>query len=52
MRIPYAVALERSEVQLEILVEATRGRHDLADIDRNALAQVVNARLPLLEDAR
>lgn len=52
MRIPYAVALERSEVQREILVEATRGRHDLADIDWNALAQVVHARLPLLEDAR
>jgi kynurenine 3-monooxygenase len=52
MRITYAVALERSEVQRKILVDAARGRHDLAGIDWDALAQVVHARLPLLEDAR
>ena len=52
MRIPYAVALERSEIQRGILATATRGRCDLADVDWEALAQVVHARLPVLEDAR
>ncbi|KAF1687812.1 kynurenine 3-monooxygenase [Pseudoxanthomonas broegbernensis] len=52
MRIPYAVALQRSEVQREILVEATRGRHDLAGIDWEALAATVHARLPMLAQAR
>ena len=52
MRTPYAVALERSEIQRTILVEATRGRRDLSGIDWDELAQVVQARLPELEDAR
>ncbi|WP_372014056.1 FAD-dependent oxidoreductase [Pseudoxanthomonas sp. 10H] len=52
MRIPYAVALERSEIQRGILVEATRGRTDLAGVDWDALAQVVHERLDVLEDAR
>ncbi|AKC87875.1 FAD-dependent oxidoreductase [Pseudoxanthomonas suwonensis] len=52
MRIPYAVALERSEIQRQILVEATRGRRDLAGIDWPALARVVEERLPVLEEAR
>jgi kynurenine 3-monooxygenase len=52
MRIPYAVALERSQVQRKILVDATRGRRDLAGIDWDAMAQVVHARLPVLEDVR
>ncbi|WP_238389688.1 FAD-dependent oxidoreductase [Pseudoxanthomonas koreensis] len=51
MRIPYAVALERSEIQRGILVLATRGRRDLAGIDWETLAQVVEARLPVLEGA-
>ncbi len=52
MRIPYAVALERSGIQHRILVEATRGQHDLSGIDWDALAQRVHADLPVLEEAR
>jgi kynurenine 3-monooxygenase len=51
MRIPYALALERSEIQRDILVEATRGRRDLDGIDWDALARTVEARLPVLEGA-
>ena len=51
MRVPYAVALERSEIQKEILFEATRGRRDLAGIDWDALARIVEERLPVLEGA-
>ena len=52
MRIPYALALQRSEVQRQILVQATHGRDTLDDIDWEALARTVHARLPVLEDAR
>ena len=50
MRIPYAVALERSEVQRQLLVEATRGHQDLATIDWPALDQRVLDVLPVLEE--
>ena len=52
MRIPYALALQRSEVQREILVQATRGRDRLDGIDWEALARTVHERLPVLEEAR
>ncbi|GAB2492339.1 NAD(P)/FAD-dependent oxidoreductase [Pseudoxanthomonas sangjuensis] len=50
MRIPYAVALRRSEVQRGILVEATRGHATLDDIDWNAVDAQVRARLEPLQD--
>lgn len=51
MRIPYLVALERSEVQRGILERATRGRDSLEGIDWAALDAEVAARLPPLQDA-
>ena len=45
MRIPYSVALQRSEVQRGILVEATRGRASLEDVDWAAVDAAVLARL-------
>ena len=45
MRIPYSVALQRSEVQRDILVEATRGRASLEDVDWAAVDAAVLARL-------
>ncbi|SEL03078.1 Kynurenine 3-monooxygenase [Pseudoxanthomonas sp. GM95] len=51
MRIPYAVALERSEVQRKLLREATQGHTTLASIDWITLDQRVHDALPLLEDA-
>lgn len=52
MRVPYAVALWRSQVQRQILTEATRGRASLDGIDWEALARAVRERLPPLEGAR
>ena len=52
IHLPYALALQRSEVQRQILVQATHGRATLDDIDWEALARTVHARLPVLEDAR
>ncbi|WDS36753.1 NAD(P)/FAD-dependent oxidoreductase [Pseudoxanthomonas sp.] len=49
MRIPYAVALERSQIQRELLQQATRGHADLAQIDLDALARTVHERLPPLQ---
>ncbi|HBK47119.1 MAG TPA: kynurenine 3-monooxygenase [Xanthomonadaceae bacterium] len=51
LRTPYSVALQRSEIQRRILVEATRGRGDLDGIDWDALQRVVHARLQPLEGA-
>lgn len=45
MRIPYALALERSEVQRDILVEATRDRTSLDGIDWSAIDRTVETRL-------
>jgi kynurenine 3-monooxygenase len=45
MRIPYSVALERSEVQRGILVEATRGLDSLEGLDWAAADAMVEARL-------
>lgn len=44
-RVPYRVALERGQVQRQILVEATQGRERLEDIDLDAAARLVNERL-------
>jgi kynurenine 3-monooxygenase len=52
MRVPYSVALQRSEIQRAILVQATQGRSDLSGIDWEALGQIIHARLDVLEDAR
>ncbi|WP_226468373.1 FAD-dependent oxidoreductase [Luteimonas panaciterrae] len=50
MRIPYAVALERSDIQREILVEATHGLDSLDDIDWASVDVQVLARLTPLQD--
>ena len=45
MRIPYSVALQRSEVQREILEDATRGLASLDDVDWSAVDATVLAKL-------
>ena len=50
MRIPYAVALERSEVQRGILAAATRGLESLDGVDWAAVDAEVVRRLPPLVD--
>lgn len=50
MLIPYAVALERSDIQREILVRATQGLDSLDSIDWQALDANILARLSMLED--
>lgn len=52
MRIPYALAWERSKLQHEILVEATRGHDTLEPIDWDALDARVRATLAPLQEAR
>jgi len=48
---PYAVALERTELQRRILEQATAGHDSLQHIDWPALERVVHAQLPVLEGA-
>jgi kynurenine 3-monooxygenase len=48
---PYAVALERTELQRRILEQATAGHDSLEHIDWDALERVVHAQLPVLEGA-
>ncbi len=50
MRIPYALALERSEVQREILMAATRGLDSLQGVDWAAVDAEVGRRLAPLVD--
>jgi kynurenine 3-monooxygenase len=50
MRIPYSVALERSEVQRGILVDATRGLASLEGVDWAAADAAVERLLPPLAD--
>jgi len=45
MRIRYSVALQRSEVQREILEDATRGLESLEGVDWDAVDAAVIARL-------
>ncbi len=52
MRIPYRVALERSEIQRELLRRATDGHANLSAIDWDTLDEQVRARLPELDGAR
>ncbi|WP_066095916.1 FAD-dependent oxidoreductase [Xanthomonas massiliensis] len=51
MTLPYAEALRRSEIQRELLEQATAGRHDLDGLDWEALARQVHERLPVLAGA-
>ncbi len=51
MRIPYALAQARSDIQRDLLVRHTRGRDGLDAIDWTAVDADVHARLPVLEDA-
>jgi kynurenine 3-monooxygenase len=48
--IPYATALERGRIQREILVDATRGKSRVEDVDFDALDRAIAARLPPLID--
>ncbi|WP_224096536.1 NAD(P)/FAD-dependent oxidoreductase [Pseudoxanthomonas sp. X-1] len=48
MRIPYAVALERSELQRQLLREATAGHADLSQIDWDLLDRRIQETLPAL----
>lgn len=50
MRIPYATALRRSEIQRELMVAATRGLDSLRQIDWVALNAAIVALLPALEE--
>ena len=52
MRIPYSVALARSEVQRRILEDATRGRTSLEGLDMAAFDPVIEQVLPPLAEAR
>lgn len=48
MRIPYALALQRTRIQHDLMVEATRGHESLDDVDWTALdAQVLERLSPL-----
>ncbi|MBJ6984591.1 NAD(P)/FAD-dependent oxidoreductase [Luteimonas sp. MC1750] len=49
MRIPYSLALERSEIQRRILEDATRGRASLAGIDIPALDGAIEQALAPLD---
>ena len=51
MRIPYALALERSEIQREILERATHGLDSLEGVDWDAVDAAIEAQLPQLQDA-
>ena len=51
MLIPYATALERSEIQRDILIAATRGLDSLEAVDWEAVDAEVLARLDVLVDA-
>ncbi|MEO5566038.1 MAG: FAD-dependent monooxygenase, partial [Luteimonas sp.] len=51
MRIPYSLALQRSEIQRAILVEATRGLQSLEGIDWLAVDAQVEHQLAPLADA-
>lgn len=51
MLIPYALALERSEIQRDILTRATRGLNSLAQVDWTSLDSEVLSRLSPLVDA-
>ncbi|KAF1722642.1 FAD-dependent oxidoreductase [Pseudoxanthomonas wuyuanensis] len=51
MLIPYALAHRRSEIQRRILVDATRGRDSLAQIDWDAVDAAVMQQLDVLVDA-
>ncbi len=51
LRTRYSIALARSEIQREILVEATRGHSDLSRLDWAALEAIVHARLEPLDGA-
>jgi len=49
-RMPYATALQRGQIQREVLVEATQGRNSLDGLDWAWLDAEVRRRLPPLVD--
>jgi len=46
--VPYATALERGRIQRDLLVEATRGKSRIEDIDIHALDREIAAKLSVL----
>lgn len=48
MRIPYAMAFERGQVQRALLAELTQGHHSLDTVDRALADRLVESRLPAL----
>jgi kynurenine 3-monooxygenase len=48
MRVPYATAFERGKIQRQLLIDATRGKATLADIDLDAADEMVRTRLSSL----
>ena len=50
-RVPYVTALERGRVQRGLLVEATRGRTRVDEVDLESLDKAVEATLAPLDDA-
>jgi kynurenine 3-monooxygenase len=48
MRVPYATAFERGKVQRQLLIDATRGKRALAEVDLDAADEMVRTRLSSL----
>jgi len=48
MRVPYATAFERGKTQRQLLIDATRGKKSLDDVDLLAADEMVRTRLPSL----
>ena len=48
MRVPYATAFERGKVQRQLLIDATRGKRTLAEVDLDAADDLVRHRLSSL----
>ncbi|KFN44625.1 FAD-dependent oxidoreductase [Arenimonas oryziterrae] len=48
MRVPYATAFERGKIQRQLLIDATRGLRDIAQVDLEAADDMVRTRLSSL----
>ena len=48
MRVPYATAFERGKLQRQLLIDATRGKRALAEVDLDAADEMVRTRLSSL----
>jgi kynurenine 3-monooxygenase len=50
--VPYATALERGRIQRDMLVEATRGKSRIEDVDFDALDRAIATKLSILPNDR